>query len=1192
MSFARVRTLMSADFAEFRRRALFWVWGFILLVVAWLFGRGSLSIGAGDSTVGGAKAWVTSEFATAHMFGTGTLLFHGFFAAIICGLPIIRDEEVRIGEILHTTPLRRSEYVWAKFGAALAACLVMLGVNLLFAIFFNHAVPTSTPEIRGPLALANYLSPFVVLALPTVVFIAGVAFALGTRSGRAVTVFVLPVGLLLLCGFILWQWSPVGLSPRVNTILMLLDPTGFRWLQQTYLEVDRGVAFYNHAQIAWSPALLMSRIVWAGVGLFAVALVTRRTAATSAIAKRARRGKGQTEAVEGLAPLMASHSVLALGMGQDVPSTLRAVWVLTRFELRGLARQAGLYLFVPVILLTVLPGALSENDLFDGALLPTPGFLAQKCMASLLTCTTLLLLFYTVESLERDARARLDPILNATPTPGAAVVLGRVLANVLLGIAVMFVAWVGCVVIMTLYHAPSKGVAPFLLLWGACGVPTIVGWTAFVAMVWTKTRNRYATYGAGLVLMMGTGWLFVKGKANWLSNWALWRSVMWSDISVLEADRSILIMNRLFVLALGILFLRLAVLFYRQREADRLATPPVWRRPILKPILRVAPFWLPALGLGVAVWGCMEAGYQSEEAKKQAKDYWRQNVSTFKDAPTPDLTFVDLDVALEPALGTMNVRGEYTLKNRSASPMRRVLLTTGRHMRSPAFTMKGKPYTPENRSNLRVFTPEDPLAPDESMTIGFAYSARFPDGASARGGRLRQFIMPSGVMLTSLEPTFVPVLGFRDDIGVDDENRAEERVYEPDFYAGLTKSGMAGADTPFRTKIRVTMPADFSVNSVGTKTEDVLRDGKRTVLWESEEPVYIFNVVAGRWATLETADTEVYYDPRHALNVPELSLALQSAKKYYSEWFYPFPWKTLKLSEFPGLELYAQGFPTNITFSENIGFLADPEGDDNLVFWIAAHEAAHQWWPNLVIPAEGPGAPVLSEGIANFSAMLLLEAVKGEAARIDFAKRLEHRYGKARVADAEQPLVRVDQSGDRKGLNTVWYDRGGWAFWMLMQAMGRAEMFSGLHAFVEEYRGNPDHPALHDLFEVLRPHAKDPKAFDECVAQWFEAVTLPRFEILSATKEPNGATYRVRGRLSNMGTGRVTVDVAATTGERFPKKGTEASKAYREARTRVSLTPEAEADFSIETDFAPEEVVVDPDAMVLQLGRKGATTRL
>jgi ABC-2 type transport system permease protein len=353
------------------------------------------------------------------------------------------------------------------------------------------------------------------------------------------------------------------------------------------------------------------------------------------------------------------------------------------------------------------------------------------------------------------------------------------------------------------------------------------------------------------------------------------------------------------------------------------------------------------------------------------------------------------------------------------------------------------------------------------------------------------------------------------------------------------------------------------------------------VVWESDQPVYIFNVVAGRWQTARGQGVEVHHDPRHTVNVPEIVTALEAARRYYSQWFYPFPWQTLKLSEFAGLDVYAEGYPTNITFSENIGFLAKPGGDDHLVFWITAHEAAHQWWPNLVVPARGPGSEVLSEGMSHFSAMLLLEAVKGERARMEFARRIEHHYEKGRSASSEQPLTELDGDAERDGQSVVWYDRGGWAFWMLLQQMGRQEMFRGLRAFVENFRGNPDHPALPDLFAVLRPLARDGAAFDAFVQQWFERVTVPRFELLSARREKSGGGWRVTGRVVNTGTGRVPVDLAATTGQRF-------QPGYREARTRLHLEPDRPVDFTLETPFSPEQVVVDPDVMVLQLGRSAA----
>ena len=63
-------------------------------------------------------------------------------------------------------------------------------------------------------------------------------------------------------------------------------------------------------------------------------------------------------------------------------------------------------------------------------------------------------------------------------------------------------------------------------------------------------------------------------------------------------------------------------------------------------------------------------------------------------------------------------------------------------------------------------------------------------------------------------------------------------------------------------------------------------------------------------------------------------------------------------------------------------------------FEITAHEAAHQWWGNILTPGKGPGGNILAEGTAHFSTILLVEQLKGLNARIDFCKRLEASYGK------------------------------------------------------------------------------------------------------------------------------------------------------------------------------------------------------
>ncbi len=451
-----------------------------------------------------------------------------------------------------------------------------------------------------------------------------------------------------------------------------------------------------------------------------------------------------------------------------------------------------------------------------------------------------------------------------------------------------------------------------------------------------------------------------------------------------------------------------------------------------------------------------------------------------------------------------------------------------------------------------------------------------------------EFIVPSGVVLGNFEPTFVPVIGYDEDRGVDDENELEPPDYDPDRYRRVLPP-LFGNGHPYRTRIEVTAPEAFRINSVGTLERESVRDGRRTVVWVSDHPLRFFNVVAGRWAVRRGEGTAIYYHPEHAHNLDEMGAVLDGARRWYSEWFYPYPWRELKLSEFPGLATYAQGFPTNITFSESIGFLTKPDPKTNTVALVTAHESAHQWWGNLLTPGHGPGGNILSEGMAHFSTALLLEKLKGERARLEFLKRIEERYGEERRADDERPLVRID--GSRPTDQTITYDKGGWVAWMLMGRMGREPFLDGVRRFIETYRDGPDYPLLQDLVETLRPFAPDTAAFDAFVEQWYFDVVLPEYRLDRAAVQEDGAGRVVTVRVTNVGTGRMPVEVAAVRGERFDDSGA-SNPEYRVARVRVELDAGEARTVRIPVDFAPERVVVDPDIGVLQLRRARAVADL
>lgn len=255
MSLRRLYATFSVEFWHSLRRPLFIVLAAMLLLSAFGLSSGKMQISSGDSSVGGTKAWITSEFAQTQMMTYIVLLYYAFFIAIGAGMTLLRDRETKVDVLLHSTPLTAGEYVWGRFFALTLAFVVLMVWQMATSAFFNHAVPNSSAlEIRGPFHAMSYLVPVLTIGLPFLIFYAGLSMLVGERTRNPVLVFILPVATLLVFGFFLWTWSPSWLDPRVNKLFQLIDPAGYRWLNETHLKVDRGVHFYNTQPAPTTPS--------------------------------------------------------------------------------------------------------------------------------------------------------------------------------------------------------------------------------------------------------------------------------------------------------------------------------------------------------------------------------------------------------------------------------------------------------------------------------------------------------------------------------------------------------------------------------------------------------------------------------------------------------------------------------------------------------------------------------------------------------------------------------------------------------------------------------------------------------------------------------------------------------------------------------------------------------------------------
>jgi ABC-2 type transport system permease protein len=1240
VSLARTLALAMVDLRLAWRRPLWITLTVLLAIFAFGFAAAGLRVQAGDVTAGGKQAWINSQFNAAFVDAAVLGLFLPFFAAIAAGLPLLQDVDRKVDRVLLGTRLTPLEYVLGRFLGAVVPLVAIVAIWVVMQMLFFQLWPTDDPDKdRGPFAAWNYVWPAVVFALPLLLPMAGGSMLLGAWSRAPILVFLLPLVILIGGALFLWNWSPEWLPTWANQALMQVDPSGNRWLSETWLKADRGVDYYNTQPMVVDPAFAISRVAWCVAGVLAVPLTAhtlfrrvrtsteRRLGPHAAQALAAQQVATAAQALSGrqAAAISALPSAPGVRLGDmrmvtRSPGVLAGLWTVLRNELRMLLRSPGVWLFAPLIILQVVGSSLANTQWLGTETLATTGSLATSAFNTLTLLLIFLTLFYTVESMVREERLGFAGLLRASGVRTSSLMVGKILANAGLALVLMAATVVGCTVVLVIQVVRS-GIWPpfefmrFVELWGLVLTPTIVVWCAFVALVQGVVRNRYATWAIGLGVLVATGLAQQFGYLTWVGNWHMWGTLVWSDLDRLEFLWPSIVANRLFVLALAALFLLGAAAVHPRRQVDwQRVVDRIAPRPILRATLRVSPLLALVIGLGIYNWIQARTGFQGAVVERQGRDYWRRNDATFRDVPLPALATVTGSVDIDPFDRSLRVQGTYVIRNPHATPMAQIPLTQGEHYRNLTWTLNGKPMEPmkkdaldppptvEDRAGLWVFTPARPLATGETVTIGFSFDGVFPAGWTRNGGGAGEFILPSGVVLTSFSSSFMPMVGFQEGVGVDDRNASDPKEPLPDDWKRQTDPAF-GSAWAFDVTMQVTGPEDWTLNCVGIPGEPVVKDGRKTVTWTTDHPVRFFNIAGGPLERLDGEGSTIFHSLRHPWNVKTMSEALDASRACYGRWFGAYPRRDLRLTEFPGLAGYAQGFPGNITFSESIGFLTRPGAADDvdLVFFVTAHEAAHQWWGNMLMPGKGPGGNILSEGLANFSAALLTLEKRGDTQRQRMLRQWEDDYANGRSADSERPMVLV--SGTRPGDQTVTYDKGGWVFWMLMDLMGRDRMLAGLQDFIRTYQDGPDYPLLQDFVAVMRRHAADLPAFDAFTRQWFESVVLPEFKLWDLkVSRPVEGEWLVEGTLENVGTGTVSVEVAAVGAELkttqevvrpmpeddpgAPRRAMDLPPKAPDARATVAIGAGERVPFRVVTPFEPLRVRVDPDVRMLQVRRK------
>jgi aminopeptidase N len=217
--------------------------------------------------------------------------------------------------------------------------------------------------------------------------------------------------------------------------------------------------------------------------------------------------------------------------------------------------------------------------------------------------------------------------------------------------------------------------------------------------------------------------------------------------------------------------------------------------------------------------------------------------------------------------------------------------------------------------------------------------------------------------------------------------------------------------------------------------------------------------------------------------------ALKTGLDYYQANFSPYQFHQARIIEFPDYAQFAQSFANTMPYSEGIGFVTDNTKPDKIDYptYVTAHELAHQWWAHQIIGADMQGDTALSETLAQYSALIVMEKTYGQTGIRKFLKYELDRYLRARGGELveELPLIRVEDQG------YIHYRKGSLVMYLLRDRIGEAKVNAALRTLLKQYafKGAP-YPRSQDLVDALRAQAGPDPVAQQLITDLFEKITL------------------------------------------------------------------------------------------------------
>ncbi len=1011
---------------------------------------------------------------------------------------ILRDASFKTEELFFTTTVREPDYLIGRFiGGFIVTMLAFASVPL--AIMIGSVMPWLDPDNVGPFVLGHYLWVYFVIGVPNLLVAGLVMFTVANITRSNMATYVTLVALLILY----FVGSVFTSEPEYRDMAALLDPFAFN----TYGEVTRfwTPAELNTQVVPLEGVMLYNRLIWLGVaaGLFILNLFLfsfRRRSIFSAFRKKGRSEEAPFTPRSIELPRVTPHS----GAGVEWTQFLSRIW----FEIKGVVFNVAFWVLLALGMFNSIGGLLIINSLYGTPNYPVTRVMIDILAGSFSIIPLVVVVYYSAELIWRERAVRFSDIIDATPAPSWAFVFSKFIAMCLVLLGLMATAMLTSIAVQVIKGFDHIELGQYLLRLLVDFGLFFVLLAALSIFAQVITNNRWLGMLVVIAVFIGT---LVMAGIGWEHNLYIFAGTPGTPYSDMNGYGHFLGIALWFYLYWGAFSGLLLIIAYMMW--NRGALMPIWQRLAALPRAMngvtagaLVILFVVFAGTGSYIYyntNILNEYITGPETERQQAEYERRYREDLELAPRPKITAVSIDVDIYPYERRYDGRGTYTIENKTDEALDHIWVGYNPAAQVHSQNLNGQePSFVDEDFNFFRFDLPVPMAPGDTMEFEFVVSIENPGFRNSGNGTS---VVYNGTFFNNSEA--MPSFGFNPNLILQDRQARRrqgldptDRAYPLEDESHWTENGIS-LDADFVTFRSIVSTSDDQIAiAPGYLTREWQEDGRNYFEYVMDAP--ILNFYAWLSADYEVMEEmwndvalQIFYHAPHDYNLDRMMEGMRDSLAYFSENFSPFQHRQMRIMEFPAYASFAQSFPNTVPFSESIGFIADIRDPDNIdyVYYVTAHEVAHQWWAHQVMSANVQGGTMLVESFAQYSALMVMKHEYGEDHMRRFLQYELDSYLSARGSEAieELPLYRVENQ------QYIHYRKGSVIMYALQDYLGEDTVNRVMARLIEErgFRGDPYATTL-DFLRILREEAGP--EWEQMITDFFERIIIFDLQVTNA----------------------------------------------------------------------------------------------